>query len=209
MARIQRSKTLQPYNRIQRQPWSWGIGGGEVRVGIITCWWHQMARIQRSKTLQPYNRIQRQPWSWGIGGGGGGGCGYSGKITTTRCVDFWGGDIVWDPWTLRQSAILWWVLGGQIDLLQRQQLLSFLGLGLTQCFFFSVIIIPKYCQSSQNQPYWESIKAVATRAAGHLREWDLISNHVINLWLLSAIAHESFSLQSLRHSSKRVLQCWQ
>lgn len=142
-------------------------------------------------------------------GRGGGGCGYSGKITTARCVDFWGGDIVWDPWTLRQSAILWWFLGGQIDLLQRQQLLSFLGLGLTQCFFFSVIIIPKYCQSSQNQPYWESIKAVATRAAGHLREWDLISNHVINLWLLSAIAHESFSLQSLRHSSKRVLQCWQ
>lgn len=32
MARIQRSKTLQPYNRIQRQPWSWGIGGAVTQV---------------------------------------------------------------------------------------------------------------------------------------------------------------------------------
>lgn len=31
--------------------------------------------------------------SLGVGRWGGGG-GYSGKITTTRCVDFWGGDIV-------------------------------------------------------------------------------------------------------------------
>ena len=53
------------------------------------------------------------------------------------------------------------------------------------------------------------MRAVATRAAGHLREWARLSNHVINLRVLSAVAHETFSLQSLRHSSKRVLQSWQ
>ena len=72
-----------------------------------------------------------------------------------------------------------------------QKILFYLGLGLTQCyFFFRLLLYPSiYSQSSQNQPPWESIKAVATRAVGHLREWDLISNHVINLRVLSAVAH--------------------
>ena len=81
-------------------------------------------------------------------------------------------------------------MGGQIDFVAEAKTTFLFGPGFNPVlFFFSVIIISKYSQSSQNQPPWESIKAVATRAAGHLREWDLISNHVINLRVLSAVAH--------------------
>ena len=70
-------------------------------------------------------------------------------------------------------------MGGQIDFIAEAKTAFLFGPGFSPVLFFFFgggggIIIPKDSQSSQNQQPWESMRAVATRAAGHLREWALI-----------------------------------